>query len=91
MKDKIFDFIPKDSKGPDIRHKFIKEPTLEQAIELHHIDVDKYAIAELTLDEFVAISDRFDEYFGNERKPLDEQKENLKDYQGVLLLTNATL
>lgn len=91
MTDKVFDFIAKENKPGQINHKYVKEPSVEKAIEVYHIDINKYAVAELTLDEFVSISDQFDEYFGHERKPLDEQKKNLEDYQGVLLVTNVSL
>lgn len=91
MTNRVFDFITKENKPGKINHKYVKEPSVEKAIEVHHIDINKYVVTELTLDEFVSISDRFDEYFGHERESLDERKKNLKDYQGVLLVTNVSL
>lgn len=91
MTDKVFDFIAKENKPGQVNHKYVKEPSLEKAINIHQIDIKKFAVAELTLDEFVSISDRFDEYFGHEHKSLDDKKKNLNNYQGVLLVTNVSL
>ncbi|AVH85603.1 hypothetical protein [Lactobacillus phage Maenad] len=89
MADKIFDFIAKDSKQGQIKHKFIKAATLKRAIEEHDVDLKKYGVSEITLDRFIEISEKYDEYFSRETISPSERKRSLEDYQGVLLLTNV--
>lgn len=87
---KVFDFVAKEYDVGQVNHKFIREDSLEKAIQKHDVDMGKYDVVEMTLDEFIAINNRLDKYFGHKEESSEKRKETLKDYYGVLIVTNAT-
>jgi len=67
MEDKVFDFVAKKNGIDQINHKFIKEDSLEKAIQKHHINTEEYDVVEMTLDEFVTIRDMLDKTLWSRR------------------------
>lgn len=86
---KVFDFVDKKYSIGQINHRFIKEDSLEKAIQKHDVDMQKYDVVEMTLDEFITINDRLDKHFGYKEESSEKRKALYGNYHGVLIVTNV--
>ncbi|UPI30786.1 hypothetical protein DEDGFLLK_00038 [Lactiplantibacillus phage Gut-P1] len=86
---KIFDFTTKEYEQYAINRKIIEESSLEEAIEKHGIDMEKYNVTEMTLDELIDTLNRTDKFFNKKVPPLEERRKKYANYRGTILVTNV--